>query len=56
MQLLQIKKFNWKELLLGSEEWNFLPEVGIRTLIMFTIILIGLEYFGQTRCQTIICF
>lgn len=56
MQLLQIKKFSWKELLLGSEEWNFLPEVGIRTLIMFTIILIGLSILGKRGVKQLSVF
>ena len=56
MQLLQIKNFSWKELLLGSEEWNFLPEVGIRALVMFTIILIGLSILGKRGVKQLSVF
>ncbi len=56
MYLLQSKTFNWKELLLGSEEWNFLPEVGIRTLIMFTIILVGLSILGKRGVKQLSVF
>jgi uncharacterized membrane protein YcaP (DUF421 family) len=56
MYLLQSKTFNWKELLLGSEEWNFLPEVGIRTLIMFTIILVGLGILGKRGVKQLSVF
>ena len=56
MHLLQVKNFSWKEYLLGSEEWNFLPEVGIRTLIMFTIILIGLSILGKRGVKQLSVF
>ena len=56
MQLLQVKNFSWKELLLGSEEWNFLPEVGIRTLIMFTVILISLSILGKRGVKQLSVF
>jgi len=56
MELLQIKNFNWKELLLGSEEWNFLPEVAIRTLVMFTIILISLSILGKRGVKQLSVF
>src|SRR6188768_2352048 len=56
MELLQIKNFNWKELLLGSEEWNFLPEVAIRTLVMFTIVLISLRILGKRGVKQLSVF
>jgi len=56
MKLLQIKNFSWKELLLGSEDWNFLPEVAIRTLVMFTIILIGLSILGKRGVKQLSVF
>jgi uncharacterized membrane protein YcaP (DUF421 family) len=56
MDLLQTKIFSWKELLLGSEEWNFLPEVAIRTLVMFTIILIGLSILGKRGVKQLSVF
>ena len=56
MYLLQVKNFSWKELLLGSEEWNFLPEVAIRTLVMFTIILISLSILGKRGVKQLSVF
>jgi uncharacterized membrane protein YcaP (DUF421 family) len=56
MHFLQIKNFSWKELLLGSEEWNFLPEVIIRTLIMFAIILISLSILGKRGVKQLSVF
>ena len=40
MYLLQASAdFSWKELWMGGEEWMFLPEVVLRTLIMFPFYL-----------------
>ena len=44
---LQAKTFSWKELIMGSEDWSFLIETGFRTLIMFSIVLIGLTILGK---------
>lgn len=56
MHFLDIKNFSWKELLLGGEEWNFLPEVIIRTLVMFAIILIGLSILGKRGVKQLSVF
>jgi uncharacterized membrane protein YcaP (DUF421 family) len=56
MHFLQVKTFSWKELLLGSEEWNFLPEVIIRTLVMFTIILVSLSILGKRGVKQLSVF
>src|SRR5688500_18957465 len=53
---LQTKSFDWKELLLGSEEWNFLPEVVIRTLVMFTVVLISLSILGKRGVKQLSVF
>lgn len=47
MYLLQVANFNWKELLLGGDDWNFLPEVILRTFIMFLMIVISLRVLGK---------
>ena len=48
MYLLQASAdFSWKELWMGGEEWMFLPEVVLRTLIMFSILLISLRILGK---------
>ena len=56
MHFLQIKNFNWKELLLGSEEWDFLPEVIIRTLVMFLVVLISLSILGKRGVKQLSVF
>ncbi len=38
---------DWSAIVLGSEEWSFLPEVALRTLIMFMIIITGLRFMGK---------
>lgn len=38
---------DWSAILFGSEEWSFLPEVAIRTVIMFAIIIVGLRFMGK---------
>lgn len=38
---------DWKSLLLGDEEWNFLLNTALRTTIMFLVILIGLRLLGK---------
>ncbi|MBP3839941.1 MAG: DUF421 domain-containing protein, partial [Chryseobacterium sp.] len=38
---------DWSAIFLGSEEWSFLPEVALRTLIMFIIIITGLRFMGK---------
>lgn len=42
--LLQI---DWRSLLLGEEEWSFLPEVLFRSAIMFIISLIAMRAIGR---------
>lgn len=38
---------DWSAIFLGTEEWSFLPEVALRTLIMFVIIIVGLRFMGK---------
>lgn len=48
MCLLQISQsFDWKTLLLGEEDWSFLPEVILRSAIMFIVAVIGLRLIGR---------
>ncbi len=42
-----LNTFQWKELLLGSEDWTFLPEVAFRSVFMFLTILISLRILGK---------
>ncbi len=48
--------FTWKELLLGREDWSFLPEIVFRTLIMFIVILIGLRLLGKRGVKQLSVF
>ncbi len=57
MPLLQTSSgFTWKELLLGSEEWSFLPEAFLRSFIMFTVILISLRLLGKRGVKQLSVF
>lgn len=51
--LLQIE---WKMLLLGSEKWSFLIETGIRTAIMFMVILFSLRLLGKRGIKQLSVF
>jgi uncharacterized membrane protein YcaP (DUF421 family) len=53
--LLQ-SSFNWKELLLGSENWGFLLEVVFRSFIMFCIIVISLRLLGKRGVKQLSVF
>ena len=48
--------FGWKQLLLGGEEWNFLPETMLRTLIMFVMIVTGLRILGKRGVKQLSVF
>lgn len=47
---------NWKDLMFGAEDWSFLPEVMIRTIIMFLIIIIGLRFLGKRGVKQLSVF
>ncbi len=56
MYFLQTSGFSWKQLLLGSEEWNFLPETLLRSFIMFVIILVSLRILGKRGVKQLSVF
>jgi uncharacterized membrane protein YcaP (DUF421 family) len=57
MYLLQASSgFNWRELMLGGEDWNFLPEVMLRTLIMFIILIVSLRVLGKRGVKQLSIF
>jgi uncharacterized membrane protein YcaP (DUF421 family) len=57
MHLLQASAgFTWKELLLGGENWSFLPETALRTLIMFVVILVSLRILGKRGVKQLSVF
>jgi Predicted membrane protein len=47
---------DWKELLLGSEDWGFLPEVLIRSVVMFIVILVSLSILGKRGVKQLSVF
>lgn len=57
MFLLQASKgFDWKQLLLGDEEWIFLPETVLRTSIMFIVIVTSLRLLGKRGVKQLSVF
>lgn len=57
MYLLQAtSQFTWKEILLGGEEWSFLPETVLRSFIMFVIILVSLRILGKRGVKQLSVF
>ena len=56
MYFLQASNFSWKELLLGSEDWNFLLETVLRSFIMFIIILVSLRILGKRGVKQLSVF
>ena len=48
--------FDWKQFLLGAEEWSFLAETVLRTLIMFLVILTALRLLGKRGVKQLSVF
>lgn len=40
-------EIDWLSFLFGSEKWTFLPEVALRSLLMFLVILFSLRILGK---------
>lgn len=49
-------KLDWKVLLLGAEEWSFLVEAALRTVIMFIVIVTGLRLLGRRGIKQLSVF
>ena len=47
MRITSLLKLDWQTLLLGEEDWSFIPNVLIRTAIMFAVILVSLRMLGK---------
>lgn len=56
MLLSVILNFSWRELFLGSEDWPFLLEIVLRTVIMFLTIIIGLRILGKRGVKQLSIF
>jgi uncharacterized membrane protein YcaP (DUF421 family) len=46
----------WKEFMLGDENWNFLPDVMLRTFIMFIIVVVGIRLMGKRGVKQLSIF
>lgn len=47
---------DWKELLLGDQDWGFLPEVLLRSVVMFVVILVSLSILGKRGVKQLSVF
>lgn len=47
---------SWKELLVGDEEWSFLWEIALRTLIMIVAIILALRILGKRGVKQLSIF
>lgn len=47
---------DFKQILLGSEDWNFLLETVVRTIIMFVVIILGLRLLGKRGVKQLSVF
>ena len=56
LYFLQSSKFNWKELLIGGENYDFLFEVVLRCIIMFVVIVISLRILGKRGVKQLSVF
>lgn len=56
MLSLFLMQLNWKELLMGHEEWSFILEIILRTAIMFLAIIIGLRVLGKRGVKQLSIF
>ena len=54
--MILLEAFDWKQLLLGDEEWSFLWETLFRTIIMFIILLSGLRLLGKRGVKQLSVF
>ncbi len=49
-------QLEWKELFMGQEEWSFLFEIILRTVIMFLTIIISLRVLGKRGVKQLSLF
>ncbi|MFI5452761.1 DUF421 domain-containing protein [Pedobacter sp. UC225_61] len=47
---------DWSKFLFGEEDWQFLFEIGLRTFIMYLIILFGLRLLGKRGVKQLSIF
>jgi len=47
---------DWLNFFIGEEDWEFLAEISLRTLVMYVIILIGLRLLGKRGVKQLSIF
>lgn len=47
---------NFEDILLGDIDWNFIPEIALRTLIMYLIVLFSLRILGKRGVKQLSVF
>jgi uncharacterized membrane protein YcaP (DUF421 family) len=45
--ILLDKAFDWQKIFFGKEHWDFLPQVILKTIVMFIVVLISLRLIGR---------
>jgi len=55
-ELLESFLTNLEKLLIGDEEWSFLPQIIIRTLLMYLIVLFSLRILGKRGVKQLSVF
>ena len=45
-----------EKILLGDEDWYFIPEIMFRTLLMYLVVLIGLRVLGKRGVKQLSIF
>lgn len=51
-----ILSIDWTKFLIGEEDWEFLAEISLRTIIMYFIILLGLRLLGKRGVRQLSVF
>ena len=51
-----IFNLNFNQVLMGKEEWTFIPEIALRTLVMFIVLLLSLRLLGKRGVKQLSVF
>ena len=51
-----MKSIDWTKFFIGEEDWEFLLEISLRTLVMYFIILLGLRLLGKRGVRQLSVF
>ncbi|UKT64965.1 DUF421 domain-containing protein [Pedobacter mucosus] len=51
-----MENLDWTKIMVGEEDWGFLIEISIRTILMYFIILIGLRLLGKRGVRQLSVF